>query len=32
MEWGITLPSSHGLNDDDIAWVAESVNSFLAGR
>jgi CDP-6-deoxy-D-xylo-4-hexulose-3-dehydrase len=32
MEWGITLPSSHGLDDEDIAWVAESVDSFLAQR
>jgi CDP-6-deoxy-D-xylo-4-hexulose-3-dehydrase len=32
MAWGITLPSSHGLQDEDIAWVADSVSSFLAGR
>jgi CDP-4-dehydro-6-deoxyglucose reductase, E1 len=31
-ERGITLPSSHGLDDDDIAWVAESVDTFLASR
>ena len=31
-EWGITLPSSHGLNDDDIAYVTGAVDEFLAGR
>src|SRR6185437_765860 len=32
MQWGITLPSSHGLDDGDIAWVAECVDGFLAAR
>jgi CDP-6-deoxy-D-xylo-4-hexulose-3-dehydrase len=31
-EHGITLPSSQGLDDDDIAWVADSVDAFLARR
>src|SRR5204862_311894 len=25
-EWGITLPSSHGLNDDDIGYVTGAVD------
>jgi len=29
-EWGITLPSSHGLNDDDIAYVTGAVDEFLS--
>jgi len=32
MEWGMTLPSSHGLDDEDIAWVTESIDAFLASR
>lgn len=32
MEYGITLPSSHGLSDDDVAWVVEAVDSFMMQR
>jgi CDP-6-deoxy-D-xylo-4-hexulose-3-dehydrase len=31
-EWGITLPSSHGLNDDDITYVTTAVDDFLGSR
>lgn len=32
MEGGLTLPSSHGLTDEDVAWVVGSIESYLAQR
>lgn len=30
MEWGLVLPNSHSLNDDDCAWIGESLEAFIA--
>jgi CDP-6-deoxy-D-xylo-4-hexulose-3-dehydrase len=32
MEQGLVLPSSHGLDDDDVDYVCETAEAFLAGR
>jgi CDP-6-deoxy-D-xylo-4-hexulose-3-dehydrase len=32
MEQGLVLPSNHGLTDDDIDYVGETLDAFLAGR
>jgi len=32
MEWGVVLPSNHGLDDDDVDHVVETADAFLAGR
>jgi CDP-6-deoxy-D-xylo-4-hexulose-3-dehydrase len=32
MEQGLVLPSSHGLDDDDIDYVCETAEAFLSGR
>lgn len=32
MEWGVVLPSNHGLDDDDVDYVVEVADAFLAGR
>ena len=28
MEQGLVLPSNHGLDDDDIAYICETVEQF----
>jgi CDP-4-dehydro-6-deoxyglucose reductase, E1 len=30
MEQGLILPSNHGLDDDDIAYLCETLDGFLA--
>ncbi len=30
MEWGLVLPGSHSLDDDDCAWIGESLDAFVA--
>ena len=30
MEQGLVLPSNHGLDDDDIDYICETVEQFLA--
>ena len=32
MEQGLILPSNHGLDDDDIAYICETVEGFLASH
>jgi hypothetical protein len=32
MEWGLVLPASHSLTDDDCAWIGESLDAFVAER
>ena len=32
MEQGLVLPSSHGLDDDDVDYVCETAEAFLSGR
>ena len=32
MEWGVVLPSNHGLDDDDVDYVVETADAFLAAR
>ena len=32
MEQGLVLPSSHGIDDDGIAYICETVDAFLATR
>lgn len=32
MEWGVVLPSNHGLDDDDVDYVVEVADAFLAER
>lgn len=32
MEQGLVLPSNHGLSDDDIAYVCETLDDFFARR
>jgi dTDP-4-amino-4,6-dideoxygalactose transaminase len=29
MEQGLVLPSNHGLDDDDIAYICETVEAFV---
>lgn len=29
MEWGLVLPGSHSLDDDDCAWIGESLDAFV---
>ncbi len=31
MEQGLVLPSNHGLDDDDVAYICETVEEFLGG-
>jgi CDP-6-deoxy-D-xylo-4-hexulose-3-dehydrase len=31
MEQGLVLPSSHGLDDDDIDYICETAEAFLSG-
>ncbi|UDY34912.1 DegT/DnrJ/EryC1/StrS family aminotransferase [Dermatobacter hominis] len=30
MEWGLILPGSHSLDDDDCAWIGECLDRFVA--
>lgn len=30
MEWGLILPGSHSLDDDDCAWIGECLDGFVA--
>lgn len=30
MEWGLILPGSHSLDDDDCAWIVECFDTFVA--
>ncbi len=30
MEWGLILPGSHSLDDDDCAWIGECLDAFVA--
>jgi CDP-6-deoxy-D-xylo-4-hexulose-3-dehydrase len=30
MEWGVVLPNSHSMGDDDCAWIGECLEGFLA--
>ena len=32
MEWGVVLPSNHGLDDADVDYVVEVADAFLAAR
>ena len=32
MEWGLVLPASHSLTDDDCAWIGECLDDFVADR
>ena len=32
MEWGVVLPGSHALQDDDVEYVTEQIAGFLASR
>jgi len=32
MEQGLVLPSSHGLDDDDIDYICATAEAFLSGR
>jgi CDP-6-deoxy-D-xylo-4-hexulose-3-dehydrase len=29
MEWGLVLPNSHSLTDDDCAYIGECVDGFV---
>jgi CDP-6-deoxy-D-xylo-4-hexulose-3-dehydrase len=29
MQQGLVLPSNHGLDDDDVAYICETVEAFL---
>ena len=29
MEWGVILPNNHGLTDDDVDYIVETVDAFL---
>jgi CDP-6-deoxy-D-xylo-4-hexulose-3-dehydrase len=29
MEWGVILPNSHSMNDDDCAYIGETVEAFV---
>jgi CDP-6-deoxy-D-xylo-4-hexulose-3-dehydrase len=29
MEQGLVLPSNHGMNDDDVAYVCETLDAFI---
>ena len=31
MEWGVVLPSNHGLDDDDVDHIVATAEQFLAG-
>jgi len=30
MEWGLILPGSHSLDDEDCAWIGECLDAFVA--
>jgi dTDP-4-amino-4,6-dideoxygalactose transaminase len=32
MEHAVVLPSNHRLTDDDVAYICETVDSFLTSR
>jgi len=32
MEWGLILPNSHSLNDDDCHYIGECLEGFMSGR
>jgi CDP-6-deoxy-D-xylo-4-hexulose-3-dehydrase len=29
MEWGVILPNSHSMSDDDCAYIGETVDAFV---
>ena len=32
MEWGLILPNSHSLSDDDCHYIGECLDGFLSGK
>jgi hypothetical protein len=32
MEWGLILPNSHSLNDDDYNYIGECIEAFLVDK
>jgi CDP-6-deoxy-D-xylo-4-hexulose-3-dehydrase len=32
MEWGLILPNNHSMDDDDCAYIGESIEAFLQAR
>jgi CDP-6-deoxy-D-xylo-4-hexulose-3-dehydrase len=32
MEWGLILPNNHSLNDEDCAYIGETVEAFLVAK
>jgi hypothetical protein len=32
MEWGLILPNSHSLDDDDCDWIGDCLEGFVTDK